>query len=324
MTRKLAAILMGLALVGGTRLAGQQYAGIRTFLRAPHVTDLTRLDVDIAVLGIPFDEGTTAVPGARYGPRELRENSMEYVVDQEDLDDGFYYIDTDKRVLKGRRWADCGDARVAPTLPSRTFEKVTSSVRTILSRKAFPVILGGDHSISFPVVRAYDLPSLMVVHFDAHLDTWDGPPGSLYHASPIRRIAELPFVKKVVHVGQRGLANDGGAVENSRRIGASIITSEQIHRKGVEWAMSQIPQAENIYVSLDVDVLDPSITPGTGTWEPGGLTFYQVSDLLTALASKGKVVGLDVVEVTPDRDPSGRTAQTAVRLIIDLLGAVFH
>ncbi len=323
--RRVAALCLGVVLASGHHVVAQQYAGIRTFLRAPWVTDLAELNAEIAILGVPFDEGTTAVAGSRYGPRELRENSMEYVVDHSDLEDGFYYIDGDKRVLKGRRWADCGDVPVSPTLPGLTFERVTKAVRTILAKKAFPVILGGDHSISFPVVRAYDhLPALTVVHFDAHLDTWDSSPGSVAHSTPMRHIAGLPFVKKLIHIGQRGLANDGGAVENSRRFGATILTSEQIHRRGVEWTVQQIPSAEHIYISLDVDVLDPSITPGTGTWEPGGLTFYQMSDLLTGLQAKGRVVGMDVVEVTPDRDSSGRTAQTAVRLILDLLGAVFH
>jgi agmatinase len=183
-------------------------------------------------------------------------------------------------------------------------------------------VLGGDHSITFPVLRAYDVP-LTLIHFDAHLDTWTGAPGNLDHASWVNRAAKLPNVKNIIQIGMRGLANDFEAMDNVRKINSTIITSEQIHRRGVEWALSQIPKSENIYVTVDVDVLDPAVAPGTGTLEPGGLSFFQLDDLLTGLSAKGYLLGVDVVEVD-DRDHSGRTAQTAVRLIIDLLGASLH
>lgn len=122
----------------------------------------------------------------------------------------------------------------------------------------------------------------------------------------------------------RGLANDPEAIANARKVHSSIVTAEQIHAKGVEWALAQIPMSENIYISLDVDVMDPTLAPGTGTLEPDGLNFRELDELLKGVAGKGKLVGFDVVEVNPYRDPSGRTAQTAVRLMIDLLGAAFH
>jgi agmatinase len=164
----------------------------------------------------------------------------------------------------------------------------------------------------------------MIVHFDAHLDTWTSEPGNIDHSSPIRRSAMLPNVKKIVQIGMRGLANDMEATENQRKIGSQVITTEAIRRRNVEWAIAQIPKADYIYVTLDVDVMDPSVTPGTGTYEPGGLKFEEVDELLLALPSKGKIIGFDVVEVNPLRDPSGRTGQTAARLILDFLGAIFH
>lgn len=296
------------------------FVGIRTFLGAPYVPRLQDLNADFAVVGVPFDEGTWGQPGERYGPRDLRESSQEY---NHDLAEGFYYIDGDRTVLKGRRWADVGDVEVWPTVPALTDDKVTSAVRALLTKKAFPIVLGGDHSITFPVVRAYDVP-LTVIHFDAHLDTWNGAPGNLDHASWVLRVVKLPNVKKIVQIGMRGLANDPEAAGNARKIHSLVITSEEIHRRGVQWVISQIPSSENIYVTLDVDVLDPTVTPGTGTLEPGGLSFSELDDLLTALPTKGRLVGMDVMEVNPYRDPSGRTAQTAVRLTIDLLGAAFH
>ncbi len=298
------------------------FAGVRTFVGAPYVPRCEHLQADIAVLGVPFDEGTWGWPGERYGPRDIREGSQDYK--QHDLKDGFYYLDRDQYILKGKRWADCGDVEVSPTVPAATNDRVTEAVKRIIAQKAFPVVIGGDHSITFPIVRALDAPSLTIIHFDAHLDTWTSAPGNIDHSSPIRRAAALQNVKKIVQIGMRGLANDMEAVGNARRLGTQIITTEAIRRKGVAWAISQVPTAGNIYVTVDVDVMDPSVTPGTGTLEPGGLRFEELDELLLALPSKGRIVGFDVVEVNPMRDPSGRTGQTAARLILDFLGAIFQ
>jgi len=315
-------VLLGLlsTAMGAVGQAVPTFVGIRTFLGAPYVTKLEDLHADFAVLGVPFDEGTWGQPGERYGPRDLRESSQEY---NHDLTQGFYYIDGDHTVLKGKHWADLGDIEIFPTVAAQTGDKITSAVRAILSKKAFPIVLGGDHSITFPVVRAYDVP-VTVIHFDAHLDTWNGAPGNLDHASWVNRVAKLRTVKNIIQIGMRGLANDPEAVGNARKIHTAIITSEEIHRHGVSAALAQVPQSGDIYISLDVDVMDPTLAPGTGTLEPGGLIFSELDDLLAGVAAKGHLVGFDVVEVNPYRDPSGRTAQTAVRLMIDLLGAAFH
>ena len=296
------------------------FAGIRTFLSAPYVPRVEDLKADFAVVGVPFDEGTWNAPGARYGPRELREGTAMYKMC--DLSLGFYYIDGDRVTLKGKHWADLGDVETWPTVPAQTDDSITRMIRAVLAKKAFPVVLGGDHSITYAVVRAYDIP-LTLIHFDAHLDTWTGAPGNLDHASWVNRTAKLPNVKKIVQIGMRGLANDLEARGNQKQVNSTVITSEQIHRHGAEWALSEIPAAENIYITLDIDVLDPAVAPGTGTLEPGGLSFFQLDDLLTGVTNKGRLIGMDVVEVD-DRDHSGRTAQTADRLLIDTLGAAFH
>src|SRR5216683_974634 len=200
---------------------------------------------------------------------------------------------------------------------------LTEMVRKIRAKGALPIVLGGDHSLTFPVLRAFDIP-VTVIHFDAHLDTWNGAPGNLDHASWVNRAAKLSQVKKVVQIGQRGLANDEEAMANARRARTTIITSEQIHRQGVEWALSQVASSENIYITLDVDVMDPTLAPGTGTLEPDGLSFSEIDGLLKGVTSKGRLVGMDVVEVNPMRETSTRTEQTAIRLLIDTLGAAFH
>jgi agmatinase len=319
--------VFGLLLITCATALGQSqptFVGVRTFLGAPYVTNLDELKADFAVLGVPFDEGTWGQPGERYGPRDLRESSQEY---NHDLTEGFYYIDGDRTVLKGKRWADVGDVLLYPTVPAQTNDKITAAVKKIIEKKAFPIVLGGDHSITFPVLRAVDSAlgkDVTLIHFDAHLDTWNGEPGNLDHASWVNRAAQLPHVKKIVQVGMRGLANDQEAIGNARQIHSSIVTSEQIHARGVEWALAQIPASENIYISLDVDVMDPTLAPGTGTLEPDGLNFRELDELLKGVAGKGKLVGFDVVEVNPYRDASGRTAQTAIRLMIDLLGVAFR
>ena len=306
--------------------AAQEYptfVGVRTFLGAPYNPNLEQLQADFAVVGVPFDEGTWGQPGERYGPRDLREASQEY---NHDLTEGFYYIDGDRTVLKGKHWVDVGDVGIWPTVASQTDDKVTSTIRTILGKHAFPIVLGGDHSITFPSIRAHDEP-LTLIHFDAHLDTWNGAPGNLDHASWVLRTAQLPQVKSIIQIGMRGLANDPEAMGNARKLHTTIFTSEQVHRKGAASVLAQLPEIPkpgNIYVSLDIDVLDPTVAPGTGTLEPGGLSFAELDDLLTGVAEKGHLVGFDIVEVNPYRDPSGRTAQTGVRLMVDLLGAAFH
>lgn len=303
---------------------GQEFGGIRTFLRAPYINDIEKVDADVVIVGVPFDEGTSARPGTRYGPRDIREASVALAWARKN---GFFYIDGEQWVLRGTRWIDVGDVDVEPLKPGNTFARVTEAVRAIHRRNAVPVILGGDHSISFPVIRAYELPSLTVIHFDAHLDSYGIPPRRdeiptfvTEHGSWMSAAAQLPGIR-FVQIGMRGLSGEEKGLKHSREYGATVVTSERIHRNGIESALAVIPKSENIYVSLDIDVLDPALAPGTGTIEPGGLTFQQLSDMLRAIPSKGRLMGMDVVEVNSLYDPTGVTAQTAVRLIIDLLGA---
>ncbi len=298
--------------------SSQDFGGIRTFLRAPYVRDLDMLNADVVVLGAPVDQGTSNRPGQRYGPRDIREASLIYAWAPEN---GFYYIDTDQTVLKGVRWADVGDVDVVPSNMERTSLNITAAVAAIVKRGAFPVILGGDHSIAFPAVRGLGRSPLTVVHFDAHLDSYgDGDPKILNHGAWVQQVGKLPGVS-FVQIGMRGVANDAGGVARARQLGSRIVTAERVHRDGVRAVLDALPELGDIYISLDIDVLDPSLAPGTGTVELGGLTFQQMHELLVGLPRKGQVVGLDVVEVNPFYDATGVTAQTAVRLIIDLLGA---
>jgi len=316
------ALLLATSSASGNGIEGvgtsQDFGGIRTFLRAPYVSDIKDLNADIAVIGVPFDEGTTGKPGTRYGPRDIREASLVYSWARKK---GYFYIDTKRKVLEGISWADLGDVNVVPTLPAMTAENITKAVTAIVKRDAFPVVLGGDHSISFPVVRALKGSPLTLVHIDAHADNALSSKDMFDHASWVDKASHLPHVKKVIQIGMRGIINSETNLRNAKKMGATVVTTERIHREGVAAAIASIPKSERIYVSIDIDALDPSIAPGTGSAEVGGLFFQEVSQILMGIPSRGRVVGMDVVEVNSLYDETGRTAQTAARLILDLTGA---
>src|SRR5437764_1198926 len=185
-------------------LANSEFGGIRTFLHAPYFDEIEKTDADVVVVGVPFDQGTSARSGARYGPRDIREGSMMYSWATKK---GFFYIDGEKWVLQGTRWADVGDVDVATMDPAFTFACITEAVRAIRGRNALPVVLGGDHSISFPVIRAYELPTLTVVHFDAHLDSYGVPSSNdaistfvTDHGCWVSAISGFPGIK-IVQIG---------------------------------------------------------------------------------------------------------------------------
>jgi len=300
---------------------GCGYEGIPSFCRVPMCFDYTGLEADIAIVGICLDTGTTNRTGTRFGPRAIREASMPYAMGYTQHS-GFYDIDQRKHLLAGVRIVDCGDVPTLVTLVTETFDMITQSIKDIRSRGAMPVVIGGDHSISFPVVRAFDDTPLHLVQFDTHLDLMDEVVGiRLSHANPMRRISELEHVTGMTHIGIRGLLNPPDWAEAGESGKSRFFTAEDVHEKGPEFVASQIPESENLYVTLDIDSLDPTEAPGTGTPEPGGLTYRQLRTMLRICAQKGKLVGMDLVEVNPLYDPTGRTAQLAARLIIDLLGA---
>ncbi len=301
------------------QLPGLGYEGIYSFCRFPLCFDYNEIDADVAVVGVCLDTGTTNRSGTRYGPKAIREGSMIYSLGWED---GFFDVDLGKSILKGVRIIDCGDIPTPPTLMMETFGLITQGIKDIRSCGTIPVVLGGDHSISFPVVQGFSDTSLHVIHFDAHLDMMDDDYGMKYtHGNPMKRITELEHVTGLTQIGIRGLLNwpdwEKQKPDKTRR----VITARDVQEKGLNFVFSQIPADENIYISVDIDSLDPSVAPGTGTPEFGGLTYLELVKMLRTCVEKGKLVGLDLVEVNPLFDPTGRTAQLAARLIIDVLGA---
>jgi agmatinase len=228
-----------------------------------------------------------------------------------------------KHVLEGVRIVDCGDVTTTPSLQKVTFDRVTRYIKAIRNRGAVPVTLGGEHTISIPVIKAFDDIPFHIVQFDAHLDLMDEDAGIKYaDANPMKRSLEMENVTGLTQIGIRGYNNPENfwkEADSNERV--TTFTAQQVHDMGAESIVSQIPEVENIYVTLDIDALDPSIAPGSGAPEPGGLNYLQMRTILRGIGQKGKLVGMDVNEVNPMFDSMGITANVAVYMIIDMLGA---
>jgi len=296
------------------------FVGIPTFLKRPFTKNLE--NVDVAIIGAPLDQGVMDRPGTRFGPRALREASQMWGAFLQP-ERGMYDVELNQFILKDTRIIDYGDVTVVPTLCEMNLDAITHEIRKLVNRKIFPIVLGGDHSISFAVVKAFKNVKMIVVQFDSHLDFLDDSSGlSISHANPMKRIAELESVENITQIGIRGFGNPVFMADAAKKAGSKIITAETAMKQGLDWVIDQVPEAENIYVTIDIDVIDPSQAPGTGTPEPGGFTYLQMREMLRKLPYKGKIIGFDVVEVNPLYDPCQLTAQIAVRLIIDLLAKI--
>ncbi len=300
---------------------GFGYEGIRSFCRMPMCFALNELEADVAVVGICFDTGSYSRCGARYGPQAIREASMEIGIAY-DPQTGFYDSEQRKHVLSGVRIVDCGDLTVFPTLLHETFDGITESIKTIRARGAVPVVLGGEHTISFPVLRGFDDIPLHIVQFDSHLDLMDDIAGLKYtDANPMKRAIEMDNVTGLTQIGIRGYLNPAELWEETKNEKVTTFTAQDIREKGLEFIASRIPQREYIYVTIDMDAVDPTEAPGVGAQEPGGLSYVQMRSFLRACAQKGKLAGMDVNEVNPLFDSTGKTAKVASYMILDLLGA---
>ena len=299
----------------------------RSFFKAPLCTDLDLLDADVAFIGMPFDQGTIGRPGARFGPDAIRDAPRAYAYadpyGQRKEAEGFYDIDGGDELLRGVTMADCGNVTVAPSDVLMNFDRLTAAVEKVVEQGAFPVVVGGDHAITFPAVRGLSSYSpLNIVHFDAHMDYAHDYQGVLYtHGSPIRRCRELPFVGHISSLGIRTARRK--PYEESQRDGSLVVTTRRFQELGAHGVADLIPQGENLYITFDIDVMDPGSAPGTGTPEIGGLFYQEVRDCLTEVVSRSNLVGFDMVEVAPPYDSSEITIQLAARLIADILAARF-
>lgn len=263
-------------------------------------------EFDVALLGVPFDEKSCYLRGAALGPQAIRAASTSKAISAWTE----YGVDLEKETT----WVDLGDVDVTGEF-FEVFSRIETSVLEILERNAIPVVLGGDHSITYPIVKAFakKFGSLDVLHFDAHPDLYDELYGDRYsHACPFARIAEEGLVQNIVQVGLRAVSSEHR--EKARALGIRMIEMKDIQDIPV------LRFSNPLYISFDIDALDPAFAPGVSHHEPGGLSTRQAIQIIHAL--EAEIVGIDVVEVNPQQDQTGITAAAAVKIIMEILGKI--
>jgi len=301
------------------------FVGHCTFGKQPVCLDWDAIDADVAVLGIPFDMGTQYRAGARFGPRAIREASTLFSFGHDgayDHEDDVVYLPKDKV-----RIVDVGDADIIHTDTEQSLNNAEKGVRKILKSGALPVILGGDHAVHIPCIRAFDNQDpVHIIQIDAHLDFVDERHGVRYgHGNPMRRASEMAHVTGFTQLGIRNVSSSNrDDYEAARKAGSDIISVRQMRELGVQGVLDRIPEGARYYVTIDIDGFDPSIAPGTGTPSHGGFQYYEVLEILQGLPAKGVVVGIDLAEVAPDYDHSGITAMLAAQVLLNFLGFIFE
>lgn len=293
-----------------------RYQEVATFMRATHRPDLA--DVEIALYGVPYDGGVTNRPGARHGPREIRnQSSMMRAINHATRINPFELCSV----------ADVGDVRFARVYDNAAVtEDIEAFVRRIVEAGAIPLAAGGDHSITYPIFRALSSPDAPIgmVHIDAHTDTWGPFRGEkFHHGSPFRLACDERLLDptRTIQIGIRGAQNWGDGWDYSRDQGMRVVFIEEFMDLGVDGVVAEARRVVGdgpTYLSFDVDGLDPVYAPGTGTPEVGGITTREALLLLRGLRGLD-LIGGDVVEVSPPFDPSGNTALVGATLMYEIL-----
>lgn len=300
------------------RHAELPFTGLATFFKAPYLPLSSPWEADVGLLGIPYDFGVGFRPGARFGPAAVRGASGRYAVGPE----GFFDMATERSRLRGVRIVDAGDVDPAQLEYGETFRRITEAARVLRGKVKLPIFVGGDHSVTYPLLRAYeDVPELHVLQLDAHLDFSDSRNSTRYsNSSPFRRAAEeLPGLAQITVVGLRGLRTDPEAYRAARARGHTLVLARQVH-EDLDSVLETLPRGRDLYVSVDVDVFDPSVAPGTGSPEVDGLGYREVVRILEEAVRRNRLVGLDLVELSPPLDPSGLTALVGARLLVEVMG----
>ena len=295
-----------------------RFSGIRTFMRLPHVTDLS--DVYFVIVGVPFDTGGTYRVGARMGPSGIRDQSM--------------LLRPYNPVLKVNLFEHCsgvdfGDFAVAPGYLPESHQMITDAAEPVFESPATPVFLGGDHSVSLPLLRAAAAKHgpLALIHFDAHSDSWTGYFGGKdTHGTPFRRAYEegLLDVEHSIQVGLRGPLYDESDYGTTEALGLELIDGPELHRIGMPAAIERIRcrvGSAQAYLTFDIDFVDPAFAPGTGTPEVGGFYGAQCLELIRGLAGLN-ILAYDLVEVMPPYDPAGVTSLLAANIVYEFLSLI--
>ncbi|MGZ8566522.1 MAG: agmatinase [Actinomycetota bacterium] len=292
-----------------------RFAGPSTFARLPRLDEVERCDV--AIVGVPFDSGVTYRPGARFGPHAVR-NATRLL--------RAYHPGLDVHPFGAQQVADAGDVACSPFDIGEAILLIEGAATSLLERAGAVLSIGGDHTIALPLLRAVAgrHGPVALLHFDAHLDTWDSYFGASYtHGTPFRRAWEegLLLEERSVHVGIRGPLFGPDDLVDDAGFGFSIVGAMDLEELGVAGASSRVRERLGnapVYVSVDIDVLDPAHAPGTGTPEAGGLTSRELIGILRGVAGVN-IVGADVVEVAPAYDHAEITCMAASHVAYELL-----
>jgi agmatinase len=312
------------------QLDSSSYMGVPTFGLRPHLTEPEQLDEwrpDVAVIGAPWDDSTSNRPGARFGPRALRANAY---------DAGSYHLDLEIEIFDYLDVVDYGDAIVSPGMWEPSRAAIYQRVFDVVSRGTIPVVIGGDHSVTWPVGMAvgehHGHGRIGMIHFDAHADAADIVRGNLAsHGTPMRRLIESGAIagKDFIQVGLRGYWPPADVQAWMREQGMRHHLMQEIWERGIEAVIEDVVAeasagTDGVYISIDIDVLDPGFAPGTGTPEPGGLAPVDLLRAVRRLAMHTNVVALDVTEVCPPYDHADLTVNNAHRLIWETLAGLAY
>lgn len=281
---------------------------------------LAGLGADVAIVGIPH--GTPypspgAAAGCAQAPAAIRRRAarMARFADHHDFDADGPMLPTELRVV------DCGDVPGSADDPAGNRERAETAVRAVLAAGTLPILLGGDDSTPIPVLTAFAAAGpLTVLQVDAHLDFRDEVQGErLGYSSPMRRASEMPHVARIVQVGLRGAGSARSSdVADARAAGNLLVTARDLRRRGVPWLLDQLPP-QRTFISLDLDGLDPSVCPGVSALAPGGLSYDDAWDIVSGVARSGRLAGMIVTELLPERDVNELSALVAARLVIAAL-----
>ena len=298
--------------------------GFKSFLDFPLALDLDALDAHVAILGIPYsdpytiDEVTNDQTNAPTAVRQASDR-ISTGLDRWDFDLGGTLFD-------GRpvKVVDCGDVPGEARDLDGHYRRAEAAVRKMLAAGTLPIVIGGDHGVPIPVFRAFEgRGPITLVHIDAHIDWRDEVNGAREgYSSPIRRASEMDHIGEIDQIGLRSQGSArAGEVEDALAYGAQIIPAFELNDVGMESVLERIPDGGDYYLTIDADGMDPAVMPAVAAPAPGGVTYHQACKLIHGLVGKGRVVGMDVVEITPMRDLNAITAITAGRLILNLIGA---
>lgn len=301
----------------------RQITGICSFGKYPICDDLEKLDADIAVMGVPYDTGIGYLSGTRLGPRRIREVSTHYSRG----DAGFYDPEKKEQVLaKPIKIVDCGDADVLHGDIKFSFDSIEEMVRAILKKGSIPAIMGGDHSITIPTGRALEClgEKIHIIQIDAHLDWTNNVGPQIYgNGSPMRRLSEMEYIDRMCQIGLRGLGSSRKEdFQDAEKYGSTLITSREVHEKGIDYVLDKIDFTGKCFLSIDIDGYDMSIAPGVGSPSPGGLYYNEVSDIVAGICKKLDVIGFDLVEVAPQYDQTGITPRLAAMTMLNTMAEI--